>query len=263
MTFQALIFDVDGTLAETEEAHRRAFNEVFGDFGLDWHWNRAVYADLLKVTGGKERIRHYVSHYRPADAERVREIVGQIHEEKTARYVRNMGDGGIRLRPGVERLIREAAGAGMRLAIATTTSLPNVKILLDEALGAGGTGLFEVIAAGDMVAAKKPAPDVYLLALERLGLPARDCLAIEDSYNGVMAARRAGITTLATTSDYTRYEDLRYALGVLSDLGEPDAPFLHFSGVGAGESHVTVDLLQQWCHGRIMNGAARPEAGRL
>ena len=256
MTFQALIFDVDGTLAETEEAHRRAFNETFGDFGLDWHWSRAVYADLLKITGGKERIRHFISHYRPDDAERVRDIVGQLHQEKTARYVRNMGGGGVRLRPGVERLIREAAAAGMRLAIATTTSLPNVKILLDEALGAGATGLFEVIAAGDMVAAKKPAPDVYLLALERLGLPAEACLAIEDSYNGVMAARRAGITTLATTSDYTRLEDLRYAFGVLSDLGEPDAPFLHFSGVGAGESHVTVDLLQRWCHGRAMPAKA-------
>jgi HAD superfamily hydrolase (TIGR01509 family) len=256
MTFQALIFDVDGTLAETEEAHRRAFNETFGDFGLDWHWSRAVYADLLKITGGKERIRHFIAHYRPDDAERVRDIVGQLHQEKTARYVRNMGGGGVRLRPGVERLIREAAAAGMRLAIATTTSLPNVKILLDEALGAGGTGLFEVIAAGDMVAAKKPAPDVYLLALERLGLPADACLAIEDSYNGVMSARRAGITTLATTSDYTRLEDLRYAFGVLSDLGEPDAPFLHFSGVGAGESHVTVDLLQRWCHGRAMPARA-------
>ena len=113
-----------------------------------------------------------------------------------------------------------------------------------------------MIAAGDMVAAKKPAPDVYLLALEGLGLPADACLAIEDSYNGVMAARRAGITTLATTSDYTRLEDLRYAFGVLSDLGEPDAPFLHFSGVGAGESHVTVDLLQRWCHGRAMPAKA-------
>ena len=173
-------------------------------------------------------------------------IVGEIHKAKTDRYVANLAEGGIALRPGVARLIREAADAGLRLAIATTTSLPNVKILLRQALGPDALGLFEVIAAGDMVAAKKPAPDVYLLALDRLGLPAEACVAIEDSYNGVMAARRAGIPTLATTSDYTRFEDLRYAMGVLSDLGEPDAPFLHLGGIGAGERCVTVEMLRRY-----------------
>ncbi|UEM07067.1 HAD family hydrolase (plasmid) [Skermanella rosea] len=246
MTLQAIIFDVDGTLAETEEEHRRAFNETFGSFGLDWHWDRRLYAELLRVTGGKERIRDYVSRHRPAEAGRVEPIVGEIHRAKTDRYVSNLAADGIALRPGVARLIREAADAGLRLAIATTTSLPNVKILLKQALGPDALGLFEVIAAGDMVEAKKPAPDVYLLALDRLGLPGQACVAIEDSYNGVMAARRAGIPTLATTSDYTRFEDLRYAMGVLSDLGEPDAPFLHLGGIGAGERCVTVEMLRRY-----------------
>ncbi|EWY39071.1 CbbY [Skermanella stibiiresistens SB22] len=246
MTLRAIIFDVDGTLAETEEEHRRAFNETFGHFGLDWRWDRKLYAELLKVTGGKERIRDYVARHRPSCEGRVGPIVKAMHEAKTERYVANLGGGGIKLRPGVARLIREAKAAGLRLAVATTTSLPNVRILLTETLGPDALDLFEVIAAGDMVAAKKPAPDVYLLALDRLGLPAADCVAIEDSYNGVMSARRAGIAVLATSSEYTRFDDLRHAQGVVSDLGEPDAPYLHLGGVGSSHTHVTVDMLRRY-----------------
>ena len=137
MTFQALIFDVDGTLAETEEAIGGLSTKRSVISALDWHWSRPVYADLLKMTGGKERIRDYVSQYRPEDAERVRDIVGQIHGEKTARYVRNMGGGGVRLRPGVGTADPGGFSAGVRLAIATTTSLPNVRSCWTRRLAPG------------------------------------------------------------------------------------------------------------------------------
>jgi HAD superfamily hydrolase (TIGR01509 family) len=250
MTMEAVIFDVDGTLAETEEIHRRAFNEAFAASGLDWHWDRSLYADLLQVTGGKERIRHYATNH-PAegwirDEPSASSRIAELHRAKTARYTALVEADGIGLRPGVGRLVRQARAEGVRLAVATTSSLPNVMSLLAMTLGADGPGLFDVIAAGDMAARKKPAPDIYALALDRLGLPAHACVAIEDSFNGVMAARRAGLPVLATTSTYTRLEDLRYAFAILSDLGEPDAPFRHLGGAGAGETCVTTDILDRW-----------------
>jgi HAD superfamily hydrolase (TIGR01509 family) len=195
---RALIFDVDGTLAETEEIHRRAFNEVFAAEGIGWDWDQALYARLLEVTGGKERIRHYIDAYgaTPAldDA-----AIAALHRAKTQRYTHMIDSGEIGLRPGIARLLEEAPAQGVRLAIATTTSRPNVDALLRVTLGSQP---FEVIAAGDEVAAKKPAPDVYLLALERLGLPASDCVAIEDTINGLRSAQAAGLACVITPSVY-------------------------------------------------------------
>jgi len=255
MTIKALIFDVDGTLAETEEVHRRAFNETFEAFGLDWHWGRTLYGQLFQVTGGKERIRHYATNWRSHDSPMVPSRITDLYLAKTARYTELVSSGGIDLRPGVDRLVREARVSGIRLAIATSTSMLNVKSLLDVTMEADGTHFFDVITVGEMVIRKKPAPEVYQLALEQLNLPAKACLAIEDSYNGVMAARRCGIPVLATTSTYTCNEDLRYALAVLSDLGEPDAPFCHFGGSGAGETHVTIDALNRWHSGSVRHEA--------
>lgn len=215
---RALIFDVDGTLAETEEAHRRAFNETFATEGLRWHWDRDTYAALLCTTGGKERIAAFVRDLRPAgplpDADRI----ADLHRLKTARYAAILAQGGLGLRPGVAALIEAARAAGLRLAVATTTSRPNVEALTRCCWGLDAAAVFDVIAAGDEVAAKKPAPDVYALALDRLGLPADRCLALEDSRNGVLSALGAGLPVIVTPSVYTAGEDFSGARRVLQSL---------------------------------------------
>ncbi len=180
MTPAALIFDVDGTLSETEELHRQAFNETFATFGLPWHWDRALYRRLLDVAGGKERLRHYLGSYDPPAAAAAVGRIAALHDAKTARYTALIDAGGARLRSGVARLIGEARRHGVVLAIATTTTLANVESLLRATLGQDGLAAFATIGAGDMVAAKKPAPDVYSLVLERLALPAGRCVAFED-----------------------------------------------------------------------------------
>jgi HAD superfamily hydrolase (TIGR01509 family) len=214
---RALIFDVDGTLAETEEIHRRSFNETFAANGLGWAWDQALYARLLEVTGGKERIRHYIDAFgaRPALDD---PAIAALHREKTQRYTDLIESGDIGLRPGIAALLNQAPALGVRLAIATTTSRPNVDALLRATLGAQP---FEVIAAGDEVAAKKPAPDVYLLALERLGLPASDCVAIEDTLNGLRSAQAAGLACVITPSAYGGMGPFPGALKVV-DLARGD-----------------------------------------
>jgi beta-phosphoglucomutase-like phosphatase (HAD superfamily) len=219
----ALIFDVDGTLAETErDGHRLAFNAAFSDNGLDWHWDETLYGELLAVTGGKERIRFFVERHVPDLLARpgFPELVKRLHLAKTAHYVRIVEQGGLPLRPGVARLIHEARQAGLRLAIATTTSPENVDALLRASLDPDGANWFEVIGAGDVVPAKKPAPDIYHWVLERLGLPASDCLALEDSENGLKSALTAGVPCLVTIGEYTRGQDFSGSCAVLEDLGD-------------------------------------------
>ncbi|MGK9170542.1 HAD-IA family hydrolase [Inquilinus limosus] len=242
MALRAILFDVDGTLAETEEVHRRSFNAAFRAAGLNWCWSREQYRELLAVTGGKERVTRFLAGLPdPPVCD-----VAALHRAKTERYTATVAAGAVALRPGVARLLAEARRQGVRLAIATTTTPANVAALLTAALGPEGPALFEVTVAGDAVPRKKPAPDVYLAALEAMGLDPAGCIAIEDSRNGVLAARRAGLPVLATPSLYSRDEDLRHALAVLSDLGEPDAPYRHLGGAGAGEGWVTVEALERW-----------------
>ncbi len=216
---KALIFDVDGTLAETEALHRQAFNDSFATAGLPWVWDEALYGRLLEITGGKERIGHYVRS--AGRAALAADAIAALHADKTRRYARLIEQGGLALRPGVRRLLDEAQAAGVRLAIATTTSRPNVDALLQATLGGQP---FEVIAAGDEVAAKKPAPDVYRLALQRLGLPAADCLALEDTANGLRSALGAGLACIVTCSAYGGAGPFEGALAVVSCLGDPDQP---------------------------------------
>lgn len=227
---KALIFDVDGTLAETEELHRFAFNRTFAEHGLDWSWDRDVYRALLDVSGGKERIRHYVETRGASIPGEPGHFVGGLHARKTAIYTELIADGGVELRPGVRQVIETAAANGVRLAIATTTSRSNVCALLHSAFGNDADGLFEAICAGDCVPAKKPAPDVYVEALRRLSLSAEDCLAIEDSRNGLLAAHAAGIPTIVTPGIYTDDQDFAEALAVLPDLGDPRVAALLAAG---------------------------------
>jgi len=228
---EALLLDVDGTLADTErDGHRVAFNAAFREAGLDWDWDPALYGRLLSVTGGKERIRFYLDRFRPDFIPRadLDGLIAGLHQAKTRHYTALLRRGGIPLRPGVKRLLEEAAGAGVRLAVATTTTPENVSALLETTLGGRSDGIFELVAAGDIVPSKKPAPDIYVWAMERMGLGPQQCLALEDSHNGVRAVLDAGIRSLVVTvNGYTRDQDFTGAglvVDGLGELGEPGEP---------------------------------------
>ena len=247
MSLQALLFDVDGTLADTErDGHRPAFNAAFREFGLDWDWDVPLYGKLLAVTGGKERMKHYVDNCRPdyrkpADFD---DLVAELHKAKTRHYTAMLAEGNVPMRPGVRRLLLEAMDAGLRLAVATTTTPENVTALVEHSLGRGSSEWFEVIAAGDIVPAKKPAPDIYHYALEKMELDAADCLAFEDSENGLRASLGAGLKTLVTVNDYTLDHDFTGAAVVLSDLGDPGAPNRVLAGPDYGQPFVDVAYLR-------------------
>ena len=200
VSLQALIWDVDGTLVDNEELHRQAFNAAFSAAGLGWYWDERRYRELLAVAGGRERIGHFVHAEDPqrAEAEGFEAFVRELHADKTRRYG-GLLDVGLALRPGVARLIDQVRSAGLRQAIATTTSRINVERLLQRTLGREALGWFTVIASGETVAAKKPAPDLYLMALDGLGLPGAACLAIEDTAIGLQAATAAEVPTLNTS----------------------------------------------------------------
>ena len=224
---QALIFDVDGTLADTERhGHRAAFNQAFASFGLDWHWSEELYGELLAVTGGKERIRFYLQQNarRERDRADLDRFIAAIHAQKTKNYVDLLERSAIPLRSGVKRLLLEARARGLRLAIATTTTPQNVCALLGSTLGPDGSAWFEVIGAGDIVPRKKPAPDIYHYVLRQLGLEAAACVAFEDSANGLLAARGAGLETIITRNGYTEADDFDGAALVLDRLGDAERP---------------------------------------
>jgi HAD superfamily hydrolase (TIGR01509 family) len=247
MTLEALIFDVDGTLADTEETHRQAFNAAFIKYELWWDWSAQKYAELLAVSGGKERIASYIDSLDVPQAERARlkQLVPAIHRTKTQIFTELIADGRSPLRPGIARLIHEAREAGVRCAIASTTTAANVEALISAHLGRNAYRTFAVIACGDQVEAKKPAPDIYRLALSTLGLPASSCIAFEDSGNGVRSAKAAALYTVVTPTVWTAAQDFSDADLVLPSLGDPSAPLDHASAMRIGAPYLTLSELER------------------
>lgn len=244
---RALIFDVDGTLAETErDGHRVAFNETFKNHQLDWIWSDELYGELLTVTGGKERMKFYLQQYQPKlpELDDLDNFIAQLHKEKTSRYNTIVSDGQLPLRRGIKRLLLEAREAGLILAIATTTSPQNVITLLEHSLDPESATWFSVIAAGDVVPAKKPAPDIYLYALEKLQLRPENCIAFEDTQNGLKSALGAKIHPIITVSYYSKTEDFTGASLVVDHLGEPELPCQVQRGQ-LSENYVNVAALRQ------------------
>ena len=248
---RALIWDVDGTLAETErDGHRVAFNRAFAEAGLPWHWDERTYGELLAVAGGKERLEHWWRQVDPAScqAPATAARVAALHALKSRHYESLVASGAVELRPGVARLLREARAQGLTLAVATTTQPGNVTALLEHTLGPGSLQWFDVVAAGDMVPRKKPAPDVYRTVLDSLGLAPHETLALEDSAIGVAAASSAGVPTVAVRSCYTRDDDLRAACAVLDSLERHD------------DAPVTLDRLRRW-HAKAVQDRGMPGPG--
>ena len=230
---KALIFDVDGTLADTEAVHLEAFNHAFPQVSLDWHWSHDDYARLLEISGGKERLRHFWHSMHPDMTDlgggALDDTINRLHEIKTAYYENAVNEGRVHLRPGVLDLINAAHAEGLQLAIATTTSPVNVAALLRKAIGDDWRQMFVAVGDGSTSPVKKPNPQVYLQVLSDMGVPAAHCLAFEDSPNGLRAAMAAGLQTVITPTEFGVQPNFEGALRVLPDL-----------------SGVTVAQLREW-----------------
>ena len=225
---KTLIFDCDGVLADTErDGHRVAFNQTFREFGLPVEWSEEEYAVKLQIAGGKERMSSLLTpefvqaNGLPADADGQTALLAQWHKRKTAIYTEMVAAGQLPTRPGIHRIIGEAQDAGWTLAVASTSAEPSVRAILERAAGPERAARFDLVLAGDVVEHKKPAPDIYLLALERLGVTAAETLVIEDSRNGLLAANAAGLRCVMTVNGYTEEEDNSEAILVVSSLGDP------------------------------------------
>ena len=233
---KALIFDCDGVLVDTErDGHRVGFNRAFAQMGIDAEWDVELYGKLLLVAGGKERMRAYFDEYGWPDgadtAEARDELIVALHKLKTEITSGLVAEGGLPLRPGIARIVDEAIAAGVRLGVCTTSNPKFIDAVLDL-LGPERKAKFDFVHAGDVVAKKKPAPDIYLLALETLGLQPHECMVIEDSRNGLLAARGAGLPTLVTTSTYTIEEDFTGAAKVVPELGDEPTVNVRLADLG-------------------------------
>jgi len=220
---KAIIFDCDGVLADTErDGHRVAFNRAFAERGYDYEWGVDLYRELLKVAGGKERMRHFFSSRGwPPDVSDRDEFIKEMHKLKTELYMQIIESGELVLRPGVARLIDEAIAQGLILAICSTSNERAVSAIVEKLLGPERKAHFKAVFAGDVVSKKKPDPEIYDLALKRLSLEPQECVVIEDSRNGLLAAKAAGTHCIVTTNGYTQDEDFSEADRVVSELGDP------------------------------------------
>ncbi len=248
---KCLLWDVDGTLADTEcDGHRVAFNLAFEGAGLDRRWDEETYGGLLAITGGKERIRFDIKCGDMPDMSD--DDIAKLHASKTKLYQQLIATGRIPLRPGVRRLLEEAHDAGVATGVATTTTPAALDALIEHSLGREWFDKFAVLAAGDIVPAKKPAPDIYVHAMEQLGVIAGETLALEDSGNGWKAAQAAGLKCVVTVNGYTRNHDFSGADLVVSGFGEPEGEGIEvLSNPHALDSlhHVTLSHLREIMHG--------------
>ncbi|WP_020648304.1 HAD-IA family hydrolase [Solimonas variicoloris] len=252
MSLRAVLFDVDGTLADTEAlGHRPAYNRAFRNLELPFRWGPKLYRKLLKQPGGRERLKHYLQHYQPelgpetVEAQQnVDAWVSKVHALKSHYFKRYMRHGRVPLRPGIARIMREARGSGVRLAIVTNASLKTLRPVLKYSMGPELAAEVEVIASGEEVQRKKPAPDLYQLAMRRLNLQPHECVALEDSEMGLEAAAAAGVAAVVTINRDTLEQDFTEAALVVSSLGEPGAPTRVLKGHLDGLPWVTLDTLQ-------------------
>ncbi len=253
MTLRAILFDVDGTLADTEAlGHRPAYNRAFRKLGLSFRWTPKLYRRLLRQPGGRERLKHYLLQYQPelgAESEEAqRDIdawVAKVHELKSKYFKRFMRHGRVPLRPGIARIMREARESGLKLAIVTNASLKTLKPVLQYSMGPELAAEVAVIASGEEVQRKKPAPDLYQLAMQRLGVQPHECVALEDSEMGLEAAAAAGVAAVVTVNSDTLEQDFTEAALVVSSLGEPGAPMRVLKGKHAGLPWITADSLRE------------------
>jgi HAD superfamily hydrolase (TIGR01509 family) len=263
-----LIFDCDGVLADTErDGHRPAFNQTFREFGFPIEWSEEVYAVKLQIAGGKERMKSELtpeflrSRGLPDDEESRADLLARMHKRKTAIYTEMVGAGLLPTRPGIRRIIGDAQDAGWTLAVCSTSAEPSVRAILEQAVGPERAARFDLVLAGDVVPQKKPAPDIYLLALERLGIGPDQTLVIEDSRNGLLAAEGAGLRSVMTVNGYTEKEDNSEAVLVVSSLGDPDGErtrIIANRGPAQPGDYITLADLERCIAAPI--GAGRPTA---
>ena len=247
MKLNAVLFDVGGTIAESEEIHRVSFNEAFKEFGLNWYWDEAIYRELVFIGGGKERIKHYITRAWPEmlKQKNLTKYIESVHKIKGQIYEEFLNDSQLKARPGIIRLLKELKNEKIRLAIVSDTTEENLINLFKKGLGINPIEWFEILAHGGCTIQKKPSPDIYLWTLERLKLPPESCLAIEDAPRGVDSAIDAGLKVLVTPSIYTLEEKFEKSSLLLSHLGEPEEPFNVIKGDAFGHSFVDLDLLKK------------------
>ncbi len=214
----AIIFDVDGTLVETEDLHRAAFNSTFKKWSLDWYWDKDMYKELLKVSGGKDRLVHYQNLVKPNRKYLNKQTIIQIHKEKTLAYGQSLTTSELFLRPGVAEFIKQAQTKNIKLAIATATSKTTVDSLIKHIWKVPTEKIFNAVATSDEIIRNKPSPEVYKLVLKKLRIKPKHCIAIEDSLNGLKSAKGADLRTIITPSSYTKNDNFALADIVLPSL---------------------------------------------
>lgn len=247
MKLKGIIFDVDGTIADTEEIHRQAFNQTFEEFNINWHWSVEDYRDILHISGGKERFRKFLNEdiELKSTIKDPENFIHELHKRKSQIYRMLLEDDSIELRPGVIRLINEAQEKGIQLGVATSSSMANLNSLFYTTMDLEPCELFNSIVTSDTVQEKKPSPAAYECVLSGLSLKAKNCIAIEDTQNGNLAALAAGLKTIITTHAYTIDNDFNGASIVTNNLGEPDKAFSLSQGNSFDHSYVDIELLEK------------------